>query len=194
MIKQIAIFILLFFLINCKQKDRELIPQDFTHKVLDKDPPVTPLSPQESIRRIQLPAGYHLQVVASEPMVQEPVAIAWDGNGRMFVAEMNTFMLDANANGEYAPTSRIKLLVDTNRDGVMDKYTIFADSLLLPRAILTVGDRLFVQETNRQHILSFRDTNGDGIADEKKIVFRNDVIDSRNVEHQNGGLIWNLDN
>jgi mono/diheme cytochrome c family protein len=194
MIKQIAIFILLFFLINCKQKDRELIPQDFTHKVLDKDPPVTPLSPQESIRRIQLPAGYHLQVVASEPMVQEPVAIAWDGNGRMFVAEMNTFMLDANANGEYAPTSRIKLLVDTNRDGVMDKYTIFADSLLLPRAILTVGDRLFVQETNRQHILSFRDTNGDGIADEKKIVFRNDVIDSRNVEHQNGGLLWNLDN
>jgi mono/diheme cytochrome c family protein len=194
MVKYFSLFIFLFFISACRQTSHELIPQDFTRKVLDKDPPVTPLSPQESIRRVQLPPGYHLELVASEPMVQEPVAIAWDGNGRMFVAEMNTFMLDANANGEYAPTSRIKLLVDTNMDGRMDKYTIFADSLLLPRAILTVGDKLFVQETNRQHILSFRDTNGDGIADEKKIVFRNDVVDSRNVEHQNGGLIWNLDN
>jgi mono/diheme cytochrome c family protein len=194
MSKHLSLIILLLFFFACNQKERELIPEGFTRKVLDKDPPVTPLSPQESIRRVQLPPGYHLELVASEPMVQEPVAIAWDGNGRMFVAEMNTFMLDANASGEYAPTSRIKLLVDTNMDGRMDKFTIFADSLLLPRAILTVGDRLFVQETNRQHILSFRDTNGDGIADEKKIVFRNDVIDSRNVEHQNGGLIWNLDN
>ena len=194
MSKFFPLFIFLFLVFSCRQGSKELIPEDFNRKVLDKDPPVTPLSPQESMRRVQLPPGYHLELVASEPMVQEPVAIAWDGNGRMFVAEMNTFMIDANASGEYAPTSRIKLLVDTNRDGKMDKYTIFADSLLLPRAILTVGDRLFVQETNRQHILSFRDTNGDGIADEKKIVFRNDVMDSRNVEHQNGGLIWNMDN
>ncbi len=188
-----TLFILLFFF-ACKQTEKELIPDDFKRKVLDKDPPVTPLSPQESMRRVQLPPGFHMELVASEPMIQEPVAIAWDGNGRMFVAEMNTYMLNADAEGEYAQTSRIKLLVDTNMDGRMDKYTIYADSLLLPRAILAVGNQLFVQETNRQHILSFRDTNGDGIADEKKLVFRNDVIDSRNLEHQNGGLYWNLDN
>ncbi|MFI5156160.1 MAG: c-type cytochrome [Chitinophagales bacterium] len=193
--KSISILFCFFLLlIACKQAEKELIPDDFKRKVLDKDPPVTPLSPQESMRRVQLPPGFHMELVASEPMIQEPIAIAWDGNGRMYVAEMNTYMLNADAEGEYAQTSRIKLLVDTNMDGKMDKYTIYADSLLLPRAILAVGNQLFVQETNRQHILSFRDTNGDGIADEKKVVFHNDAIDSRNLEHQNGGLYWNLDN
>src|SRR5215217_7246477 len=100
------------------------------------------LSPEESMKRIYLPKGYHLELVASEPMVQEPVAIAWDGNARMYVAEMNTYMKDAAATGEYEPASRIKLLEDTDGDGRMDKATVFIDSLLLPRTILPVGDRL----------------------------------------------------
>ena len=127
-------------------------------------------------------------------MVQEPVAICWDGNGRMYVAEMNTYMKDANATGEFEPTSRIKLLEDTDGDGKMDKSTVFIDSLVLPRTILAVGDQLLVGVTNVQHIWSYRDTNGDGKADEKKMVFRNDVLDVRNLEHQNGGFYWNLDN
>ena len=162
--------------------------------VVDTNPPVSPLSPQQSIKKIQLPPGFHVELVASEPMVQEPVAICWDGNARMYVAEMNTYMKDANATGEFERTSRIKLLADTDGDGRMDKATIFVDSLLLPRAILCVGDQLFVQETNVQHIRSYRDTNGDGKADEQKIVFRNDVLDVRNLEHQNGALMWNMDN
>jgi mono/diheme cytochrome c family protein len=166
----------------------------FERVVVDKDPPVTPLSPAESIARFQLPPGYRVELVASEPMVQEPVALAWDGNGRMYVAEMNTYMKDATGTGQFERSSRIKLLEDTNWDGKMDKATIFADSLLLPRLVLPVGDQVLVQETNVQHIWSYRDTNGDGKADEKKIVFRNDVLDPRNLEHQNGGLLWNLDN
>lgn len=162
--------------------------------VQDTNPPVEPLSPEASMSKIQLPPGYHIELVASEPMVQEPVAMAWDGNGRLYVAEMNTYMRDASGNGEYAPTSRIKRLEDTDGDGRMDKSTIFIDSLMLPRVILPVGDELLVGITNVQHIWSYRDTNGDGKADEKKIVFRNDAIDSRNLEHQNGGLVWNLDN
>jgi mono/diheme cytochrome c family protein/glucose/arabinose dehydrogenase len=162
--------------------------------VIDSNPPVAPLSPEQSITRVQLPPGFQLQLVASEPVVQEPVALAWDGNGRMYVAEMNSFMKDVNATGEYEPISRIKLLEDTNADGKIDKYTVFIDSLLLPRVILPVGDELFVQLTNVQHIWSYKDTNGDGKADEKRIVFKNDVADVRNLEHQNGGLLWNLDN
>ncbi len=166
----------------------------FERVVVDKDPPATPLSPEESMQKVQLPPGYRLELVASEPMVQEPVAIAWDGDGRLYVAEMNTYMPDALGTGEFERTSRIKRLEDTNGDGKMDKYTIFVDSLLLPRVVLPVGDQVLVQETNVQHIWSYRDTNGDGKADEKKIVFRNDVLDVRNLEHQNGGLLWNLDN
>src|SRR6476659_2857034 len=167
---------------SCKNSKAPSPEASFKRVVIDTNPPVTPLSPQESIKKIQLPPGYHVELVASEPMVQEPVAIAWDGNGRMYVAEMNTYMKDANATGEYEPTSRIKLLEDTNNDGKMDKSTVFIDSLILPRTILAVGDQLLVTVTNVQNIFSYRDTNGDGKADEKKLVFRNDVLDARNLE------------
>ncbi|AKD05696.1 cytochrome C [Pontibacter korlensis] len=168
--------------------------ESFRREVVDKDPPATPLSPEESITKMQLPPGYRVELVASEPMVQEPVALAWDGNGRMYVAEMNTYMKDAQGSGQFERTSRIKLLEDTDWDGKMDKATVFVDSLLLPRAILPVGDQVLVQETNLKHIWSYRDTDGDGVADKKEMVFRNDGIDLRNLEHQNGGLLWNMDN
>ncbi len=190
-INSIAVVLLLF---ACNNNDTPSLQQSFKRVVVDTNPPVTPLSPQESLKKFQLPPGYRIELVASEPMVQEPVAIAWDGNGRMYVAEMNTYMKDANATGEFEPTSRIKLLEDTDGDGKMDKMSVFIDSLVLPRVILPVGDQLLVGVTNIQHIWSYRDTNGDGKADEKKMVFKNDVLDVRNLEHQNGGLMWNLDN
>lgn len=188
----IICFAMLFY--TCTDSKKSFSQRDFVREVTDTNPPVIPLSPSESILKMQLPPGYHVELVASEPMVQEPVALAWDGNGKMYVAEMNTYMKDANATGEFEPASRIKLLEDTNGDGKMDKSTIFIDSLILPRVILPVGDQLLVGITNVQHIWSYHDTNGDGKADEKKIVFRNDVLDVRNLEHQNGGLLWNMDN
>ena len=182
------------YISSCSGPDNKSLPQSFERKVVDTNPPVKPLSPAESIKKIQLPPGFHMELVASEPMVQEPVAICWDGNGRMYVAEMNTYMKDAMAPVNLNQLSRIKLLEDTDGDGKMDKSTVFIDSLVLPRTILAVGDQLLVGVTNVQHIWSYRDTNGDGKADEKKIVFKNDVLDVRNLEHQNGGFYWNLDN
>ncbi len=179
-------------LVSCTNPDS--IFDDFTRKVVDTNPPVAPLSPEDSIRRMQLPPGYRVELVASEPMVQEPVGLAWDGNGRMYVAEMNTYMIDANATDEFEPLSRIKLLEDTDGDGKMDKSSIFIDSLVLPRVVLPVGDELLVTITNERHVWSYRDTDGDGKADSKRIVFQNNERDVRNLEHQNGGLLWNLDN
>lgn len=178
----------------CSDAKKPAKEQEFVRKVIDTNPPATPLSPKESIQKIQLPPGYRVELVASEPMVQEPVTLAWDANGRMYVAEMNTYMKDVDATGEFEPTSRIKLLEDTDGDGKMDKWSVFIDSLVLPRVILPLGAHLLVGVTNIQHIWSYRDTDGDGKADEKKIVFKNDVLDVRNLEHQNGGLLWNLDN
>lgn len=196
-VNKTCMFIVFFSLAlhACSDNDsKKSISQTFERVVVDTNPPAKPLSPAESIKKIQLPPGFHIELVASEPLVQEPVALCWDGNGRMYVAEMNTYMKDANATGEFEPTSRIKLLEDTNGDGRMDKSTVFIDSLVLPRTILAVGDQLLVGITNVQHIWSYRDTNGDGKADEKKIVFKNDVLDVRNLEHQNGAFYWNLDN
>lgn len=184
---------LIFLICGCADNNTTT-PSDFKRTVLDTNPPARPLSPEESIKLIQLPPGFKVEIVASEPMVEEPVGMAWDGNGRLYVVEMNTYMKDAAASGEYEPLSRIKLLEDTDNDGRMDKFTIFIDSLVLPRVVLPVGDELYVTVTNQRSIYSFKDTNGDGKADEKKIVFKNDDPDVRNLEHQNGGLLWNLDN
>src|SRR5665647_2593695 len=117
------------------------------------------LSLEESMKTMYLPKGYHLELVASEPMIKDPVAITWDGNGRMYVAEMLTYMKDADATGEQKPWSHIMLLEDTNNDGKMDKSTVFIDSLLLPRMMQSVGNELLVNETNSITITSYTDTN-----------------------------------
>lgn len=162
--------------------------------VINPDPSSSYLSPQESMKTIQLPEGYHLELVASEPVIQEPVAIVWDGNGRMYVAEMRSYMQDINGTGEKFPISRITMLEDTNGDGVMDKHSIFIDSLLLPRMMLALDDRLVVNETYSYNLYSYHDTNGDGKADEKTLMYHNDTPDDRNLEHQKSGLVWNIDN
>ena len=163
---------------------------------MHEDPIAEYLSPEESMKTMVLPPGYRLQLVASEPMIKEPVAIAWDGNAKMYVAEMMTYMQDADATGEQEPASRISLLEDTDNDGTMDKSSVFIDSLLLPRMIQCVNHELLVNETNTINLYSYTDTDGDGKADKKKLLYKNDKyqLSDRNMEHQRSGLDWNLDN
>lgn len=169
---------------------------DNSEPIFNPHPTAAYLSPEESMKTMYLPKGYHMELVACEPMIKEPVAIAWDGNGRMYVAEMTTYMQNADAAGEQQPLSRILRLEDTDNDGKMDKATVFADHLLLPRMMQCVGDELLVNETNSITIYSYKDTTGDGIADVKKVVYENDkyVATDANMEHQRSGLDWNIDN
>ena len=184
----LATFSMILF--SCSQQSNNNEP------VFNPHPTAAYLTPEESMKSIYLPKGYHIELVASEPVINEPVAITWDGNGRMYVAEMNTYMQDADATGEQQPTSRILRLEDTNNDGKMDKSTVFADSLLLPRMMQCVGDELLVNETNSITIYSYKDTNDDGIADVKKVVYENNkyTASDANMEHQRSGLDWNIDN
>lgn len=159
-----------------------------------KEAPSTFLSPEESMETFYLPEGYKVELVASEPMIDEPVTIAWDGNGRMYVAEMSTYMQDVNGTGTNRSISKIKLLEDLDGDGKMDKSTVFIDSLLLPRMILPLENELIVNETYSYDLWSYQDTNNDGVADKKERVYYNPNPRSGNLEHQQSGLIWNLDN
>ncbi|TLV02216.1 DUF7133 domain-containing protein [Dyadobacter luticola] len=152
------------------------------------------LTPEQSIKTFKLPKGYHLELVASEPMIHEPVAIAWDGNARMYVAELNTYMQDVEGTDEHAPTSRVMLLEDTNNDGKMDKSSVFIDKMLLPRMLLCVGSELLVNETDTYDIFSYKDTNKDGVADVKRPVYTPGKKSPGNLEHQRSGLDWNIDN
>lgn len=161
---------------------------------VSQNPTTVPLSPQESLHSFRLPKGYHLELVASEPMISEPTAIAWDGNGRMYVAQMETYMQTIDAKGEYDPRSRIMLLEDTDNDGKMDKSNVFIDQLLAPRSLLCAGGELLVNETNTFNIDAYKDSNGDGKADQKRSVFQTENKAYGNVEHQRSGMDWNLDN
>ncbi|HEY5969096.1 MAG TPA: c-type cytochrome [Chitinophagaceae bacterium] len=195
----IGLLLLCVIIYNCstpKGTSQNMVGNPYPTRIFDSTPSVEYLNPEQSLKSFNLPAGYHLELVASEPMIKEPVAIAWDGNARMYVAEMLTYMLDADASNEQKPFSRISLLEDTDNDGKMDKSSVFIDSLLLPRMILCVNHELLVNETNTITIHAYKDTNGDGKADEKRIVFQRDdyrMTDS-NMEHQRSGLDWNLDN
>lgn len=177
---------------NCKEK--EYTEKIYDKPVIVKEAPSDFLSPEEAMKTFYLPEGYKVELVASEPMIDEPVAIAWDGNGRMYVAEMNTYMQDVDGTGTNRSISKIKLLEDTNGDGKMDKSTVFIDSLLLPRMILPLENELIVNETYSYDLWSYKDTDNDGVADKKERVYYNPNRRGGNLEHQQSGLIWNLDN
>lgn len=152
------------------------------------------LSPAESLKKIRLPSGFRAELVAAEPMIQEPVWIAWDGNGAMFVAEMNSYMQDVHGTGtKTRRNGRIKRLVDDDGDGVMDRASVFVDGLLLPRMILALDERIVVQETDDTSLVAYRDRDGDGVADERTVLWQGEPS-SLSVEHQDSALTWNLDN
>lgn len=152
------------------------------------------LSPEESMETFYLPEGYKVELVASEPMINEPVAITWDGDGIMYVAQMETYVQNIDGDGTDEPLSRIMRLEDTDGDGKMDKSTVFVDKLMLPRMIMTLDDRLIVNETYSYDLWSYRDTDNDGVADEKIRIYHNKKRRGGNLEHQQSGLLWNLDN
>ncbi len=159
-------------------------------------PAVTPYgSPEDELKTFQIPAGYRLELVASEPVIREPVTLAWDGNGRMFVAQMRTYMQDVDGKNEHDATSCVTMLVDSNGDGKMDQGTVFVDKLSLPRLILPLDGQVLITETNTDQLYSYRDTKRDGVANEKTLLYQGPAIrKGGNLEHQEGGLIWNLDN
>jgi len=157
-------------------------------------PSPTPyLSAAEEAKKFVLPKGYRLELVVSDPIIREPVVAVFDGDGRMFVAEMRTYMQDIDGTNEHTNTGCVSLHWSSKRNGVYDKHTIFADNLLLPRMILPVADGLLINETDSNDIWLYRDTNGDGKADEKTLLYKGGKRGG-NLEHQQSGLIWNLDN
>ena len=151
------------------------------------------LSAAESAKLFEIKDGYRLELVLSEPHVEEPVVTVFDGNGRMFVAEMRSYMRDIDGTDEKAPVSRVSLHWSSKGDGVYDRHSVFIDHLVLPRLLLPLQDSLLVQETDTGDIMEYRDSDGDGVADEKKLWYSGEARKA-NLEHQTSGLIWCTDN
>ena len=101
----------------------------------EKIPPAPVLPPNEAVKSFKLPPGFRIEIVASEPMVETPIAMQWDADGRLWVVEMRGFMPNPAGVGENDPVGRISVLEDTDGDGRMDKKTVFLDQLVMPRAL-----------------------------------------------------------
>jgi mono/diheme cytochrome c family protein len=155
--------------------------------------PTGMLSPADEARTFQLPPGYRMELVMSEPVVREPVLCVFDGDGRMYVAEMRTYMQDIDGANELTPQSLVSRHESTRHDGVYDRHTVYADHLLLPRMVLPLDDRVLIGETNTDTLKMYRDTKGTGTADQKSVFYQGGEV-AENMEHQESGLLWSMDN
>lgn len=150
------------------------------------------LSPADSMATFVLPPGYRVELVASEPMVIDPVAMDWDLEGRLWVVEMPGYMPDMAATGELNPVGRIVVLEDSDEDGRMDKRTVFMDGLVLVRSIKVLEHGVLLGEP--PDLWLAKDTNGDLKADSKERVTNVYGRRDANVEHNANSLFWALDN
>ena len=154
-----------------------------------------PRTPEESAAAFKLPAGFRMEVVASEPLIASPSGICWDARGRMFVSELHGYNLagqldieELNKSGKLDTQVRrvqadakfkqaaergtfgvVKLLTDTNGDGRMDQATVFADGL--PPVYGLVPARGGIIVACAPHIIFLKDSNGSGKADVREILF-----------------------
>ncbi len=125
-----------------------------------------PLSPEESMKHIQVPVDFKLELFASEPNVMHPIAISWDEKGRMYVLITQDY---PNERKETGGRDYILICEDTDNDGKADKFTKFADGLSIPTGMVFANGGLIVSQA--PHMLFLKDNNGDDVADEKKILF-----------------------
>ncbi len=153
--------------------------------------PAPARSPEEEMKTFKIAPGFRVELVAAEPLIVAPVAMAWDASGRLWVVEMRAFMPNVDGKGEDEPNGRVSILEDTNGDGRMDKSTTFLDGLVLPRAICIFRDGALIAAP--PDLWFCRDTNGDGKADEK-ISVATDYGGRQSPEHTANGLLIGLDN
>ena len=142
-----------------------------------------PRSPQESLASIEVPDGYTIELVASEPLVTDPVGIAWGTDGTVWVVEMGDYPLGGGKTG------CVKTLSDTDGDGVMDKSTVFLDGLNYPAGIYAWGPGVII--ACAPDIFYAEDTDGDGKCDHKQIYVTG--FPEGNPQHRVHGFTYGMD-
>jgi putative membrane-bound dehydrogenase-like protein len=152
-------------------------------RALAQDPPPAPLSPAEALKSFRLQDGFRIELVAAEPDVMDPVAVAFDPDGRIYVAEMSDYPL--------GPASgRIRLLEDLDGDGRVDRSRIFASGIPYPTGVMPYRGGVLV--TAAPDILFLKDEDGDGRAEFREAVFTG--FKEGNQQHRVNGLLFAFDN
>ena len=142
-----------------------------------------PRSPEQSLATMEVPEGYTIELVASEPLVTDPVGIAWGKDGKVWVVQMGDYPLGG------PKTGCVKSLVDTDGDGVMDQSTMFLDGLNYPAGIYAWRDGVII--ACAPDIFFARDTDGDGRCDEKVVLVTG--FPEGNPQHRVHGFTYGMD-
>ncbi|RYF70928.1 MAG: dehydrogenase, partial [Cytophagaceae bacterium] len=152
------------------------------------------LKPEESIKLMQVPVDFDIQLFAAEPDITNPIAMSWDERGRLWIVESvdypNTFLeTDGAAN------DRIKICEDTNGDGKADKFTVFADKLNIPTSMVFANGGVVVAMA--PHLVFLKDTNGDDKADVRENIMsgweKNDThFGPSNLQYGFNNKIWGV--
>ena len=152
------------------------------------------LTPDEAKESFSLAPGFSLQLVAAEPLIEDPVAITWDESGNLYAAEMRGFMPDTRGTNQTAPVGAVVRLKDTNGDGVFDRREVLADHLVLPRAVAVVNEGMLFAAPPYLWLCPNSDGHGDTINCEEKIRLGRYGDQPGSVEHAENGLLMGLDN
>ena len=150
-----------------------------------KSMPGPALSPEEAIAKMQVPPGFKVECVASEPLMVNPTAMTFDERGRIWICESVEYPRASAGKGQ----DRIKILEDTDGDGKFDKSTIFKDGLNIPCGVVMGNGGVYA--TNAPDILFLQDTDGDGVCDKEEVLFTGF---GRSDRHElPNSLIWGPD-
>lgn len=147
-----------------------------------------PRTPEASCRSIEVAPEFQVELVAAEPLVQDPVAIDWGADGRLWVVEMGDYPLGVDGKG--APGGRVRILEDSTGDGRYDRSSLFAEGLNFPTDLMVWRKGVLI--TAAPHVWYLEDTDGDGRADLRESWFTG--FGEGNQQHRVNGLRWGLDN
>ena len=171
---------------------------------------VPPKSPEESLKCFDVRPGFQIELVASEPLVLDPVAFEWGADGRLWMVEMADYPSGITERGSPTPSSsetkdalrlteprsngvrgggRVIFLTDTNDDGRYDTRTVFLDGLNFPTGVMPWRKGVLISAA--PDILYAEDTDGDGKADLRKVLFTG--FREGNQQHRVNGFEYGLD-
>lgn len=173
---------------DVKGEKQPPLPED----ILKRTPPSPVVPPEKALDTLKLAPGFRVELVAAEPMVQDPVAFSFDPDGRLYVIELRGFMPTIDPRDEKGARARIVVLEDKDGDGKMDASTVFLDGLVMPRAICVVRGGVLVADP--PNLWFCRDTDGDGKCDEKTLIDGAYCPPRGNPEHLPNGLYPAIDN
>lgn len=167
--------------VNAAAHDDDSVEQDYTNEL----PRIAAVEPADTLENFEVLSGYRMELVAAEPLVHDPIAMAFDEFGRAFVVEMRGYSEERDK-----MVGAVRLLIDTDGDGVFDESHKYVDGLAWPTAVGCYDGGIYVAEP--PNIWYCKDTDGDFVADVKEKVFTGFHL--TNVQGLVNTFKWGLDN